>query len=211
VIKLRFRDAHAAAHQSARSVGWELNMRFHWAIRGGLLVAFAFFILVSRDAIADGYGRSPKRSGSHESLVLEFVRPQLDVLRRIDPACVVKLVGDATERGNISGLDLSTEARPHCLLSSAESDQLREGEALRRDDPSNNTVAIVRVLPLKHEGVSLLRVDQNFGGALTLVRYVVVSVVLDRASRMLLLSRELLPASTASDAAAIEHSNARQY
>jgi hypothetical protein len=166
---------------------------------------------MQRSAIGDD--RYPPRlpSPSHSSVVLNLAPGQIEILRRIDPACAAKLVGNASERGNVSALDLSAGARPLCLLLAAAAVQIRQGDALRREDSAANTVVIARAIGLKQTGVNLLRVDQNFGGARTLIRYAVVSVVLDRTTHTILLMRDLLPASVESDAAAIEYGNARIY
>ena len=47
------------------------------------------------ETFADGYGKAPKRAASHASVVLELVPSQFEILRRLDPTCSAKLVGDA--------------------------------------------------------------------------------------------------------------------
>lgn len=144
-------------------------------------------------------------------VLLKLLPSQLHVLRDLNPLCAAKLVGNAVERSNVAAVQLSATARPRCLLSKSEINKIRKGDTLRSEDRSTNAVIVLRVIALRQRGVNLLRVDQNYGGSGTVVRFVVVSVVRDRRSQVLLLVRELLPPSIASNGAARAYANERKY
>jgi hypothetical protein len=114
------------------------------------------------------------------------------------------MVGNAAENGNVIALNLSDTGTPRCLLTQAEADKIRKGESLVRGNSAENSYVSVRPLALPQSGQNLLRVDQNWGGSNTLVRYALVSVVGDSAGRHMLFLLKILSEKIKNDKDAVK-------
>jgi hypothetical protein len=130
---------------------------------------------------------------------------------RIDPDCAARLVGNAARSSDIAGLDVTSSHGSSCILSQAAANSIRRGEFLARENSSDNSIVLAKAIRLPNSSVALIKVEQNWGGSASVIRYAAVSVFVDRLGRQLLLTRELLPPSILSDDAAIRYVAGRRY
>jgi hypothetical protein len=136
---------------------------------------------------------------------------QLEILSRLDPVCAAMTVGNAVQTGVVAAIDLSASAKPKCLMSAKEADAITKDGSLVQDNLAENTSTRLRVIPTTSRTADIIRVDQNWGGSTTLVRYAIVSIVRDNKRRMFLLVREVMPPTVASDSAAVRYVKIRGY
>jgi hypothetical protein len=155
-----------------------------WIRSAPMLVLVVSLSFVATSSLA-------RSSAQPDSVRLALASDQLRVLKTIGARCGRLLGGNAAVGPAVAGLLLPLEVDTCPPIS----------------DASRET-ATIAVVPLRARGVNLLRIEQNFGGTLNLVRYVVVTAVRGHEGRTLVFQRALLPADTQGDAQAKTRGNA---
>jgi len=95
------------------------------------------------------------------AISMPYAQDQLGKLNKIAAPCLARLVGNVAGDDAITALALTGSDAMNCTGPS----------------PDPNGRAVAKVIALRPFGLNLVRIDQNFGGSFTLVRYVIVSVV----------------------------------
>jgi hypothetical protein len=149
---------------------------------------FTCLALIFTTVKADGIVDEPAASG--RGMHLKYATRQLERLGELPAPCFARLVGNAQSADVVTALAL--QQSNDC-----------GGQAA-------GTTASVRVIPLKPAGMNLVRVEQNFGGSYTLVRYSIVSIVIQPTpsdsgvnETLILVRRALLPPEDLDQAVAV--------
>ncbi len=154
---------------------------------------------------ADGGGPAPlpKPPESSQTIRLKLVADQLSPLRHLDPVCAKMLAPNFAGKGIVSAIGIDGSGANRCSFSDEEAAAVTENGTLWHRDSAGSSVGLT-VIPLRKYKANLLRIESNGGGSLSLVTYLVVHVMSD-GGRKHVLVRSVLPASIASDAAAVTY------